>query len=220
MTSFTPPTASPRLRDLAPESHQARTQGFLSSTTWLHGILVTETELAQNQGGAGWLQSRIPGDTTDDASQRMIRLGLTGTAGSVRYGVSGRSTGLVGEPNPFALGIGCFAVQAVPEILISAMGNYAGIRSSDGLIDTLHMGGRGKLARDIQRSQGWTTLISLDAGYNRMTHRPISAAGTEDISGLLRVVLASLSPSHHPCAPPTGPFRYWFPIRAIKRNVR
>ena len=25
MTSFTPPTASPRLRDLAPESHQART---------------------------------------------------------------------------------------------------------------------------------------------------------------------------------------------------
>ena len=79
-----------------------------------------------------------------------------------------------------------------PEILISAMGNYAGIRSSDGLIDTVHMGGRGKLAWDIQRSHGWTTLISLEAGYNRMTHRPTSAAGTEDISGLLRVVLASL----------------------------
>ena len=100
--------------------------------------------------------------------------------------------GLVGGPNPFALGIGCFAVQAEPEILISAMGNYAGIRSSDGLIDTLHMGGRGKLARDIQRSQGWTTLISLDAGYTRMTHRATSATGTEDISGLLRIVLASL----------------------------
>ena len=72
------------------------------------------------------------------------------------------------------------------------MGNYVGIRSSDGLIDTVHMGGRGKLAWDIQRSQEWTTLISLEAGYNRMTHRPTSAAGTEDISGLLRVVLASL----------------------------
>lgn len=93
MTSFTPPTASPRLRDLAPESLQARTQGFLSSTTWLNGILVTETELAQNQGGAGWLQSRIPGDTTGDTSQRMIRLGLTGSAGSIRYGILSRSAG-------------------------------------------------------------------------------------------------------------------------------
>ena len=48
VTSFISPTASPRLRDLAPETNQARTQGFLSSTTWLNGILVTETELAQN----------------------------------------------------------------------------------------------------------------------------------------------------------------------------
>lgn len=29
-----------------------------------------------------------------------------------------------------------------PEILFNAMGNYAGIRSSDGVIDTLHMGGQ------------------------------------------------------------------------------
>ena len=79
-----------------------------------------------------------------------------------------------------------------PEILFSAMGNYAGIRSSDGLIDTMHMGGRGRLAWDIQKSRGWATLISLEAGYNRMTHRSTSAAGTEDISGLLRVVLATL----------------------------
>ena len=79
-----------------------------------------------------------------------------------------------------------------PEILISAMGNYAGTRSTDGLIDTVHMGGKGRLAWDIQRSQGWTTLISLEAGYNRLTNRATSAAGTEDLSGLLRVVLASL----------------------------
>jgi hypothetical protein len=347
VTSFTPPTTSPRLRDLAPETNQARTQGFLSSTTWLNGILVTETELAQNQGGAGWLQSRIPGDTSGDASQRMIRLGLTGTAGSVRYGILSRSAGqaflqvpdqtrrevwgewtsgwtsfrsafgqqwnnviedstrprleqtygklgvawkrpvwpeitltyahtsLNSTLEPLGIdpqrnhshslesalaynGMGWNARLAStyilgndllrggaeytvrmqtfiatfhpldtltisptlgyrdevrdwsgarlhspsasvalqysqsPKILISAMGNYAGIRSSDGLIDTLHMGGRGRLAWDIQRSQGWTTRISLEAGYNRMTHRSTSAAGTEDISGLLRVVLATL----------------------------
>ena len=347
VTSFTPSTASPRLRDLAPETNQARTQGFLSSTTWLNGILVTETELAQNQGGAGWLQSRIPGDTSGDASQRMIRLGLTGSAGSIRYGILSRSAGqaflqmpdqtrrevwgewtsgwtsfrsafgqqwnnviedstrprleqtygkfgvawkrpvwpeisltyahnsLNSTLEPLGIapqrnhshslesalaynGMGWNARLAStyilgndllrggaeytvrmqtftatfrpldtltispslgyrdevrdwsgvrihspsasvalqysqsPEILISAMGNYAGIRSNDGLIDTVHMGGRGRLAWDIQRSRGWTTLISLEAGYNRMTPRTTSTAGTEDISGLLRVVLASL----------------------------
>ncbi len=347
VTSFTPPTASPRLRDLAPETNQARTQGFLSSSTWLNGILVTDTEMAQNQGGAGWLQNRIPGDTSGDASQRMIRLGLTGTAGSIRYGMLSQSAGQAFLAGPdqarrevwgewtsgwttlrSAIGqqwnnviedstrprleqtYGRFGVawkrpvwpeitltyahnsmnstleplgiapqrshshslesalaytgmdwnlrfassyilgndllraeteytirmqmlaaayrplttltisptlayreesqnwssvrihspsasvalqyRQSPEILFNAMGNYAGIRSSDGLIDTVHMGGRGKLAWDIQRSQGWTTLISLEAGYNRMTHRATSAASTEDISGLLRVVLASL----------------------------
>jgi hypothetical protein len=347
VTSFTPPTTSPRLRDLAPETNQARTQGFLSSTTWLNGAFVTETEVAQNQGGAGWLQSRIPGDTSGDASQRMIRLGLTGTAGSIRYGILSRSAGqaflqvpdqarrevwgewtsgwtsfrsafgqqwnnviedstrprleqtygklgvarkrpvwpeitltyahtsLNSTLEPLGIdpqrnhshslesalaynGMGWNARLAStyilgndllrggaeytvrmqtfiatfrpldtltisptlgyrdevrdwsgarihspsasvalqysqsPKILISAMGNYAGIRSSDGLIDTVHMGGRGRLAWDIQRSQGWTTRISLEAGYNRMTHRSTSAAGTEDISGLLRVVLATL----------------------------
>ena len=347
VTSFTPPTASPRLRDLAPETNQARTQGFLSSTTWLNGILVTETEMAQNQGGAGWLQNRIPGDTSGDASQRMIRLGLTGTAGSIRYGILSRSAGQaflqvpdqtrrevwgewtsgwtsfrsafgqqwnnviedstrprleqtygkfgVASKRPVwpeitltyahnslnstlePLGIApqrnyshslesalayngmgwnarfastyilgsdllrggadytvrmqtftatfrpldpltisptlgyrdevrdwsgvrihspsasvALQYRQSPEILFSAMGNYAGTRSTDGLIDTVHMGGKGRLAWDIQRSQGWTTFISFEAGYNRMTHRATSAAGTEDISGLLRVVLASL----------------------------
>ncbi len=32
------------------------------------------------------------------------------------------------------------------ELLISAMGNYAGTRSSDGLIDMVHMGVKGRLA--------------------------------------------------------------------------
>ena len=78
------------------------------------------------------------------------------------------------------------------QVLISALGNYAGTRSSDGLIDTTHVGGKGRLAWDLQQSQTWTTLISFEAGYNRMTHHVTSSAETEDISGLIRLVLAAL----------------------------
>ncbi len=346
-TFFALPVGSPRLRDLAPESDQPRTQGLLSSTTWLNGAFITETEVAQSLGGAGWLQSRIPGDTRGDAAQRMVRLGLTGTAGSVRYGalyrsaeqaflngpdqamreawgewksgsttlrsaigeqwnnVAGDSTrsrlgqtyGRVGlawkrptwpevtltyarnslssalEPlgiipqrshahslesalayngmgwnarlaSSYILGsdllrggaettvrmqmltatfrplntltispaLGyreevqdwsgvrtnspsasvALQYRQSQRLLVSAMGNYAGTRSSDRLIDTEQVGGKGILAWDLQRSRAWTTLISLEAGYNRITNHVSPSADTEDISGMVRVVLASL----------------------------
>ena len=346
-TFFAPPLASPRLRDLAPETDQPRAQGLLSSTTWLSGTFVTETEVARSQGGADWLQSRIPGDTGGDASQRMVRLGLTGTAGSMRYGMLSRSAGqaflngpdqvrrevwgewktgwttlrsAIGEQwnnvagdstrsrleqtygrvdlawkrptwpvitltyannslnsaiEPLGIapqrshnhtlgstlaynGMGWNARLASSyilgsdllrggaettvrmqmltaafsplntltisptlgyreevqdwsgvrthspsasvalqfrqsqQVLISAMGNYAGTRSSDGLTDTEQVGGKGRLAWDFQRSPTWTTLISLEAGYNRMTNHVTPVDGREDISGLLRFVLAAL----------------------------
>ena len=347
-TTFSAPSvASSRLRDLVPETDPARTQGLLSSTVWLNGIMVTETEVAHNQGGVGWIQNRIPGDTPHDASQRMIRLGLTGTAGPIRYGMLSRSAGqaflqgpdqarreawgewtsgsttlrsTVGQQwNNVAedstrsrleqtygrvglswkrpvwpeitltyahnslnstlepLGVApqqsynhtlesavaytgrdwnarlassyvigsdllrggtdytvkmqiltasfrplntltisptlwyreegrdwsgvrihspsasvALQYQQSQQLLISATGNYSGTRSNDGLIDTMHVGGRGKLAWDIQQSQGWTTRISLEAGYNRMTNRMLRTADTEDISGLVRLVLAAL----------------------------
>jgi hypothetical protein len=346
-TFFVPPLASPRLRDLAPETDQPRTQGLLSSTTWLNGTFVTETEMARSQGGADWLQSEIPGDSGGNASQRMVRLGLTGTAGSIRYGMRSRSAGqaflngpdqtlrevwgewktgwatlrsAIGEQwnnvagdstrsrleqtygrvdlawkrptwpditltyaqnslnsalEPLGIapqrshnhtlesalaynGMGWNARLASSyilgsdllrggaettvrmqmltaafsplntltisptlgyreeiqdwsgvrthspsasvalqyrqsqQVLISAMGNYAGTRSSDGLIDTEQVGGRGRLAWDLQRSQAWTTLISLEAGYSRTTNHVTPVADTEDISGLLRLVLAAL----------------------------
>ena len=342
-----PPLASPRLRDLAPETDQPRTQGLLSSITWLKGTFVTETEVARSQGGADWLQSRIPGDTDGDASQRMVRLGLTGTAGSVRYGMLSRSAGqaflngpdqalrevwgewktgwttlrsAIGEQwnnvagdstrsrleqtygrvdlawkrptwpvitltyahnslnsaiEPLGIapqrshnhtlesavvynGMGWNARLASSyilgsdllrggaettvrmqmltaafsplntltisptlgyreevqdwsgvrthspsasvalqyrqsqQVLISAMGNYAGTRSSDGLINTEQVGGKGRLAWDFQRAQTWTTLISLEAGYSRMTNHVTPVDGREDISGLLRLVFAAL----------------------------
>ena len=346
-TFFAPPLASPRLRDLAPETDQPRTQGLLFKTTWLNGTYVTETEVAQSQRGAGWLQSRIPGDSRDDAAQRMVRLGFIGTAGSIRYGMLSRSSGqeflngpdqalrevwgewktgwttlrsAIGEqwnnvaedstrarlgkaygrvdlawkrpdwpditltyahnslnstlePRGIApqrshnhtletaltyTGMGWNARLASSyilgsdllrggaettvrmqmltaafsplntltvsptlgyreegqdwsgvrihspsasvalqyrqsqQVLISATGNYAGTRSSDRLIDTELVGGKGRLAWEFQRSPTWTTLISFEAGYNRMTNYAMPSANTEDISGLLRVVLATL----------------------------
>ena len=346
-TFFAPPVVSPRLRDLVPETEQPRTQGLLSSTTWLNGTFVTEAEMARSQGGAAWLQSRIPGDTGGDASHSMVRLGLTGTAGSVRYGMLSRSAGqaflngpdqalreawgewktgwttvrsAIGQQwnnvagdstrsrleqtygrvglawtrptwpeltltyahnslnsalqpaglapqrslnhtldgglaykgmgwnarlgSSYTLGNDLLRTGAESrvrmqtltaafrplntltisptlgyrkevqdwsgvritspsasvalqyrqsqQLLISAMGNYAGTRSSDGLIDTEQVGGKGILAWDLQRSQEWTTLISLEAGYNRMTNHVTPTADTEDISGLIRLVLAAI----------------------------
>src|SRR5262245_3510053 len=346
-TFFTPPLASLRLRELAPETEHPRTQGLLSSTTWLNGTFVTETEFARSLGGAGWLQSRIPGDTGNDAAQRMVRLSLTSTAGSIRYGMQSRSSGqeflngpdqalrevwgewkigsitlrnAIGEQwnnvagdstrsrleqsygrvgvawqrptwpgitltyahnslssalepagiapqrshnhtlesalayngmdwnarlassytlasdllrggvestvrtqiltaafrplNTLAISpklgyreelqnwsgarINSPSASVVlryrqsRQLVISAMGNYAGTRSSDRLIDTELVGGKGLLSWDLQRSQAWTTLISFEAGYNRMTNHVAPYANTEDISGLIRVVLAAI----------------------------
>jgi hypothetical protein len=346
-TFFAPPLASPRLRDLAPETDQPRTQGLLSSTTWLNGTFVTETEVARSLGGSDWLQGRIPGDTHGDESHRMVRLGLTSTAGSVRYGVLYRSAGqaflngpdqtlreawgewmsgwttlrrAIGqqwnnvaedstrsrleqtyeraglawkgpswpelsltyahnslnsalEPigiapqrshnhtletalaynsmgwnarlaSSYILGSDLLrggAETAVrmqiltaafrplntltisptfgyrkevqdwsgvrinspsasvalqykqsQQLLISALGKYAGTRSSDGLIDTEQVGGKGILAWDLQRSRAWTTLISLEAGYSRITNHVTPSADTEDISGLIRFAFAAL----------------------------
>jgi len=344
-TSFTPPVTPSRLKDLTPETERARTQGLLASVTWLKGTFVTETEVANNVGGAGWLQSKIPGDTHNDASTRMVRLGLTGTAGTVRYGMLYRTAGqaffngpdqamreiwgewksgwttlrsTIGQlwnnvagdstrsrmeqtyqrvslawnrpawPNlaltyaqnslsstidPIGIapqqmhndtleaalayngknwnarfassyifgkdllrnGAGnnvktevvtasfrpfntltiaptlvyreemqewsgvriesptaslALQYKQSQRLLISAMGNYTGTHSSDGLIDSANIGGKGSLSWDVQPSRTWRTSISFEAGYNRLTNHITPSAGMENISGLIRLVLA------------------------------
>jgi hypothetical protein len=77
-------------------------------------------------------------------------------------------------------------------LLVSAIGNYANCRSNDGQIDNENVGGKGMVAWDVQQSAKWTTLIALEAGYTRVSNRVTPAADTEDISGLLRLVFASL----------------------------
>jgi len=341
------PVTTSRVRDLAPETDQARAHGLLSSTTWLNGSFVTETEVALSMGGADWLQNKIPGDTSGDASHRMVRLSLTGIAGAVRYGMLSRSAGqafLTGPDQAMRevwgewkvgwmtlrstigqqwnnvaedstrsrleqtyeriglawkrstwpeltltyarnslnstldpLGIipqrslnhtlesalaytgmswdarlassyifgsdllrggaetmmrmqvltaafrplnmltisptlryreearswsgvrinspsAAVALQyrQSQQLSISAMGNYAGTRSSDGLIDTEQVGGKGIIAWDLPRLRAWTTLVSLEAGYNRITNHVTPSANTEDISGVIRFMIAAI----------------------------
>jgi hypothetical protein len=346
-TFFTLPMTSSRLKDLTPETYRARTQGLLASIAWMKGTLVTETEVANNVGGAGWLQGKIPGDTSNDASTRMVRLGLTGTAGTVRYGMMYRTAGQAfyngpdqatrevwGEwksgwttlrstfgqlwnnvggdstrsrmeqtyervglawdrpawPNitltyaqnsltstldpigvvpqqtrnhtleaalaynstnwnarlasSYILGsdlirngaennvkmqvltasfhplntltiaptlvyreevqewsgvridspTASLALQykQSPQLLINAAGNYSGTHSSDGLIDSEIIGGNGSLSLNVQQFRTCTTSISVEAKYNRLANHVTPSAGTEDISGLIRLVLAGL----------------------------
>jgi hypothetical protein len=43
---------------------------------------------------------------------------------------------------------------------------------------------------DLEQWPHWTTLISLEAGYNRQMNFVPPAAQTEDLSGIVRLVLA------------------------------
>jgi hypothetical protein len=341
-TFYTPPVAPADVRNLTLDTDRPRTQGVLASTTWLKGAFATETEVANNQGGNG-----IPADTQGDPASRMMRLGLTASSGSARYGMTYRTAGQAfyngpdqalrevwgewknglttfrsaigqqwnnvdGDPmrarleqhygrlglslnkalwpnlaltysqnalnstldptgiapqkmnnhtleaalgysgaawnaglsSSYILGADLLRngsdnhvkLQTVTaslrplntltitptlgyrteqqdwsgvrsdspsaslamnykqsqQLLISAMGNYSAKRSSDRLIDLETIDGKGILTWDIQESRGWTTLMSLEGGYNRQTNRVMSSPETQDISGLLRFVLAPL----------------------------
>jgi hypothetical protein len=77
-------------------------------------------------------------------------------------------------------------------LLISAMGNYSSMRSSDHLVDLENIGGKGMLAWELEPVRDWTPLLSLEAGYNLQVNRLLPSTQTEDLSGLLRLVLARL----------------------------
>ena len=347
-TYFAPPptVTATRLQNLTPETEQPRTHGLLSSINVLNGMLVTEAEMAKSEGGATWLQNKIAGDTRDDATSRMLRLGMTGTAGPVRYGGLYRSAGqaflngpdlamrevwgewktgqttlrsavgqqwnnVTGDTTRTRLGqtygrLGlAWKSPGLPEFMLtysntgirssaepigvapqrnhthtlegvlaytgadwnarlasayvlgsdlqrsgagntvrlqtvtaairpsntltitpmltyreetqdwsgtriespsasvavqyrhnqrvwlSAAGNYVSAHSSDGLIDTQQVGGKGILAWDLQRSQTWATLLSFEAGYNRLTNSASPSADVEDISGIIKLILAA-----------------------------
>jgi hypothetical protein len=330
------------VRDLTRDLNPSRTEGLLASTTWFNGKFSTETELSSNYRNPDGLDGRVAGQSADDAAGRMMRLGLTASAGSLRYGVRYRSAGhdfhdasdqaykevwgelrqgqatlssafgqqwnnVAADPlrprlaqqyrrlglawqkpawpvlsltyqhkataaqqlaglapqsqedqtveaaigytaplwtarvassysllndvsgaesrattqtataafRPFttltiAPTVGYRAEQQEwtgaridqpslslamnyrqsQRLLISATGNYFGMRSTDRLIDVEILGGTGLLAWELQQSADWATLLSLEAGFNRQVNHVAPLGPTDNVSGILRLVVA------------------------------
>ena len=351
-TSFAPPTASTRLKDLVPDSERPQTKGVVAASTFFKGQLTTEGEVANNATNDAGIPSRI--DQRDDGTKRMVRMALTGTNGQFRYGINYRSAGKAFFNSPdqtvremwgeWGMGIAklrsssgqtwnnvdldptrariqhtfnriglAVAKTAWPELsltytrsalassfdpsgsipqrsqsnsmeaalsytgltwnarlsssyiltndetrggsqstafaqtlvatyrpmntltlaptlsyrtetqswsgatiqtpmaslsllykqsqrlLVSAMGGYTSTSSSDGLIDTNSIVGKGMFALHLDPIYGHPTTISLEAAYTNTTNRTVAGLDTEDLSGLVRILVASLYP------PPPGP---------------
>lgn len=341
------PSALASVRDLSRDIERPRTEGMLAKTTWLKGALTTETEVATNQSGDEGLPSSLTSHSVNDPSVRMMRLGLTGSAGTLRYGLTYRNAGqafyddsdravkevwsewkqgvatvtsalgqqwnnVAADPTRVrmdqdygrvgltlhhstwpvlaltyqkkALDHTLIPTGALPQkvhdqtleaalgyhtdlwnarvassyslqndqvrnggdsrvtaqtvtasfrplttltiaptlgyrdeqqewsgvriaspsaslamnyrqshrLLISTMANYSIMRSSDQLVDLENIGGKGILAWDLRQSQNWTTLLSFEAGFNRQHNYVMPSAQTEDLSGILRLVLSPL----------------------------
>jgi hypothetical protein len=77
-------------------------------------------------------------------------------------------------------------------LLITALGNYSGMRSSDRVIEMEMVGGKGILAWNVQQSRRWTTVLSVEGAYNRHTNLAVPSPQMEDLSGLLRLMVAPL----------------------------
>lgn len=77
-------------------------------------------------------------------------------------------------------------------LLVSAMGGYTSTTSSDGLIDTGSILGKGMFAFHLDSIYGHPTTISLEAAYTNTTNRTVAGLDTEDLSGLVRILVASL----------------------------
>ena len=77
-------------------------------------------------------------------------------------------------------------------LLVSAMGGYTSTTSSDGLIETESIVGRGMFAFHLNPIYGHPTTISLEASYVNTTNRTVAGVDTEDLSGLVRILVAAL----------------------------
>ena len=75
---------------------------------------------------------------------------------------------------------------------MTAMGNYFSMRSSDRLVDFDMIGGKGVLTWDFEPVREWKPQLSVEGGYNLQVNRLIPSAQTENLSGLLRLVLATM----------------------------
>jgi hypothetical protein len=77
-------------------------------------------------------------------------------------------------------------------LLVSAMGGYTSTTSSDKVTATESIVGKGMFAFHLDPIYGHPTTISLEASYANLTNRALSGFDSEDLSGLVRILVASL----------------------------
>lgn len=77
-------------------------------------------------------------------------------------------------------------------LLVSAMGGYTSTTSSDKVTATESIVGKGMFAFHLDPIYGHPTTISLEASYTNLTNRALSGLDSEDLSGLVRILVASL----------------------------
>ena len=77
-------------------------------------------------------------------------------------------------------------------LLVSAMGGYTSSRSSDRTTNSESIVSRGLFAFHLDPIYGRAAMLSLEAAYTNSMNRSSPALDTEDISGLLRFLIASL----------------------------
>jgi hypothetical protein len=77
-------------------------------------------------------------------------------------------------------------------LLVSAMGGYTSSRSSDRTTNSESIISRGLFAFNLDPIYGRAAMLSFEAAYTNSMNRSSPALDTEDISGLLRFLIASL----------------------------
>jgi hypothetical protein len=82
--------------------------------------------------------------------------------------------------------------QQSQRLSMTATGNYFGMRSSDRLVDVDMIGGKGVLTWELEPVREWKPQVTFEGGYNLQVNRLMPSAQTENLSGLLRLVLATM----------------------------
>ena len=75
---------------------------------------------------------------------------------------------------------------------MTAMGNYFSMRSSDRLVDFDMIGGKGVLTWEFEPVREWKPQLTVEGGYNLQVNRLMPSSQTENLSGLFRLVLATM----------------------------
>ena len=85
-----------------------------------------------------------------------------------------------------------FLYKHSQRLLVSAMGGYMSSTSSDGLIDTETVLGKGMFAYQLNPIYGRQATLALEAAYTNTTNHAAGGMDSEDLSGLVRLLIASL----------------------------